>query len=221
VPDERLLREEVAAAARGLRARGLTAGKSGNVSARLGDGFLITPSGVAYDVLSADHLVRIDAAGTPAPGSLVPSSEWQLHRELYRARPDIQSIVHAHPRHSTALACARREIPAFHYMVAIAGGRSIRCAPYATFGSLELAKNAVEALRDRTACLLANHGSLALAQRPLKALDLIEEIEWLAAQYISALQVGPVTILWDAEMDKVIERFKTYGQQREKVEKPA
>lgn len=212
MPDERLLREEIVAAARGLKARGLTAGKSGNVSARLGDGLLVTPSGVAYDELTPGHLVRLDATGTPAAGSLVPSSEWQLHREIYRARTDIQSIVHAHPRHSTALACARREIPAFHYMVAIAGGRSIRCAPYATFGSIDLARNAVEALRDRTACLLANHGSLALGQRPLPTLDLIEEVEWLAAQYIAALQVGAVTILWDAEMDRVIERFKTYGQ---------
>jgi len=212
MPDERQLREEVVAAARGLRARGLTAGKSGNVSARLGDGFLVTPSGIAYDALDAMQIVRLDAVGAPAPGSLTPSSEWQLHREIYRARPDIQSIVHAHPRHSTALACARREIPAFHYMVAIAGGRQIRCARYATFGTLELARNAVEALQDRTACLLANHGSLALAARPLAALDLIEEVEWLAAQYVSALQVGSVTILWDAEMDKVIERFKTYGQ---------
>jgi L-fuculose-phosphate aldolase len=214
VPDERLLREEIVVAARGLRSRGLTAGKSGNVSARLGDGFLVTPSGVAYDVLGPDHIVRVDAAGAPAPGSLVPSSEWQLHRAIYRVRPEIHSIVHAHPRHSTALACARREIPAFHYMVAIAGGRSIRCAPYATFGSADLAKNAVEALRDRTACLLANHGSVALGQRPLPTLDLIEEVEWLAAQYISALTVGQVTILWDAEMDKVIERFKSYGQPR-------
>jgi len=214
VPDESLLREEVAHAARDLRARGLTAGKSGNVSARLGDGFLVTPSGIAYDALDAMQIVRLDALGAPAPGSLTPSSEWQLHREIYRARPEIQSIVHAHPRHSTALACSRREIPAFHYMVAIAGGRTIRCARYATFGTIELAKNAVEALQDRTACLLANHGSLALAARPLAALDLIEEVEWLAAQYVSALQVGPVTILWDAEMDKVIERFKTYGQPR-------
>ncbi|MEP7027945.1 MAG: class II aldolase/adducin family protein [Candidatus Eisenbacteria bacterium] len=212
MPDERLLREELVVAARGLRSRGLTAGKSGNASARLGDGFLVTPSGVAYDVLGADHIVRIDGTGAPAAGGLVPSSEWQLHREIYRARPDIHAIVHAHPRHSTALACARREIPAFHYMVAIAGGRSIRCAPYATFGSIELAKNAVDALRDRTACLLANHGSIALGQRPLPTLDLIEEVEWLAAQYISALTVGQVTILWDAEMDRVIERFKTYGQ---------
>jgi len=212
VSDERVLREEVVVAARGLRARGLTAGKSGNVSARLGEGFLVTPSGVAYDVLGPEQIVRVDATGTPAAGGLVPSSEWQLHREIYRARPYIHSIVHAHPRHSTALACARREIPAFHYMVAIAGGRSIRCAPYATFGSMELARNAVDALRDRTACLLSNHGSIALGQRPLPTLDLIEEVEWLAAQYISALTVGSVTILWDAEMDKVIERFKTYGQ---------
>ena len=212
MPDESLLREEVAHAARGLRARGLTAGKSGNVSARLGDGFLVTPSGIAYDALDAMQIVRLDASGSPAPGSLTPSSEWQLHREIYRARPDVQAIVHAHPRHSTALACSRREIPAFHYMVAIAGGRTIRCARYATFGTIELARNAVEALQDRTACLLANHGSLALAAHPLAALDLIEEVEWLAAQYVSALQVGPVTILWDAEMDKVIERFKTYGQ---------
>jgi L-fuculose-phosphate aldolase len=212
VPDERLLREEVAQAARGLRARGLTAGKSGNVSARLGDGFLVTPSGIAYDVLSGDQVVRLDASGKPAAGSLAPSSEWQLHREIYAARPEIAAIVHAHPRHSTALACARREIPAFHYMVAITGGRTIRCARYATFGTLELARNAVEALSGRTACLLANHGSLALAARPLAALDLIEEVEWLAAQYVTALQVGPPTILWDAEMDKVIERFKTYGQ---------
>jgi len=212
VSDERVLREEVVVAARGLRARGLTAGKSGNVSARQGEGFLVTPSGVAYDVLGPEQIVRVDATGTPAAGGLVPSSEWQLHREIYKARPDIHSIVHAHPRHSTALACARREIPAFHYMVAIAGGRSIRCAPYATFGSIELARNAVDALRDRTACLLANHGSIALGQRPLPTLDLIEEVEWLAAQYISALTVGSVTILWDAEMDRVIERFKTYGQ---------
>ena len=210
--DERVLREEVVVAARGLRARGLTAGKSGNGSARLGEGFLVTPSGVASDVLGPEQIVRVDATGTPAAGGLVPSSEWQLHREIYRARPDIHSIVHAHPRHSTALACARREIPAFHYMVAIAGGRSIRCAPYATFGSIELARNAVDALRDRTACLLANHGSIALGPRPLPTLDLIEEVEWLAAQYISSLTVGSVTILWDAEMDKVIERFKTYGQ---------
>ena len=206
------LREETLLAARGLRARGLTAGRSGNVSARLDGGFLVTPSGVPYETMTAGDLVRLDADGHAAAGALVPSSEWQLHREIYRARPDVQAIVHAHPKCSTALACARREIPAFHYMVAIAGGRSIRCAPYATFGSIELARNAVEALRDRRACLLANHGSVAVHGSPLAALELIEEVEWLAGQYLAALAAGPLTILWDAEMDKVIEKFRTYGQ---------
>lgn len=212
MPTEGRLRDEVLAAARGLKARRLTAGRSGNVSARLGDGLLITPSGVPYEEMEAHHLVRLDAAGQAAPGALVPSSEWQLHREIYRARPDVQAIVHAHPRFTTALACARREIPAFHYMVAIAGGRSIRCAPYATFGSLDLARHAVEALRDRRACLLSNHGSVAVNATPARALDLIEEVEWLAAQYLAALTAGPPTILWDAEMDRVVEKFRTYGQ---------
>jgi L-fuculose-phosphate aldolase len=212
VSAEALLRDEVVLAARGLKARRLTAGRSGNVSARLPGGFLVTPSGTPYESLRPEDLVRVDAEGRAEPGGLVPSSEWQLHRELYRARPDVDAIVHAHPRFSTALACARREIPAFHYMVAIAGGRSIRCAPYATFGSLELAKNAVAALSGRRACLLANHGSVAVNATPARALELIEEVEWLAAQYLAALAAGPVTILWDAEMDKVIEKFRTYGQ---------
>jgi len=216
MPDERALRDQVAHAARGLKSRGLTAGTSGNMSARLGDGFLVTPTGVAYDALRADDIVRVKADGTPALGGLAPSSEWALHREIYAARPEIDAIAHAHPKSSTALACARREIPAFHYMVAIAGGRTIRCAPYATFGTIELARNAVEALRDRTACLLANHGSIALGPTPERALDLIEEVEWLAAQYIATLQIGGVTVLWDAEMSKVLDKFKVYGQPREK-----
>ena len=212
MPTEARLRDEVVAAARGLKARCLTAGRSGNVSARWQDGYLVTPSGVAYEDMEPQHIVLVDAAGAPALGALVPSSEWQLHREIYRARPDVKAIVHAHPRYSTALACARREIPAFHYMVAIAGGRSIRCAPYATFGSLELARHAVEALRDRRACLLSNHGSVAVNATHARALDLIEEVEWLAAQYLAALTAGPPTILWDAEMERVIEKFRTYGQ---------
>lgn len=209
---EARLRDEVVAAARGLKERKLTAGRSGNVSARLDDGFLVTPSGTPYETLCPEEIVRIDVQGAPVGGGLVPSSEWQLHRELYRARPDVHAIVHAHPRFSTALACARREIPAFHYMVAIAGGRSIRCAPYATFGSLELARNAVAALTGRRVCLLANHGSVAVNATAGRALELIEEVEWLAAQYLAALAAGPVTILWDAEMDRVIEKFRTYGQ---------
>ena len=211
------LREAVALAARGLSARRLTAGKSGNVSARSSDGFLVTPSGVPYDDLHAWRIVHVNASGVPAAGDFEPSSEWQLHREIYRARPEVKAIVHAHPRFSTALACARREIPAFHYMVAVAGGRSIPCAAYATFGTIELAQNALAALAGHKACLLANHGSIALGDTPQAALDLIEEVESLAAQYVTALELGSVTILDDFEMDRVIERFKTYGQGRKNL----
>jgi len=213
MPAEGRVREEVLAAAKGLKARQLTAGRSGNESARLHDGFVITPSGLPYDAMGAEDLVWIDALGQPDPDALLPSSEWQLHKEIYRARPEVGAIVHAHPRSATALACARRDIPAFHYMVAVAGGRNIRCAPYATFGTLELARLAVDALKDRRACLLANHGTITVHATAAAALELTEEVEWLAGQYLAALAAGPVTILWDAEMERVLEKFRTYGQQ--------
>ncbi len=209
---ERALRDAIVAAGRTLKARGLTAGRSGNLSARTEGGFLITPTGVPYESMTADDIVQIGADGTPAPGQLAPSSEWQLHLEIYRARPDAGAIAHAHPRYSTALACGRREIPSFHYMVAISGGRSIRCAQYATYGTRDLALNAVEALRDRRACLLANHGSIAIGSTVAAALDLLDEVEVLATQYCEALRLGPVVILSDPEMARVLDRFKTYGQ---------
>ncbi|MGH7723860.1 MAG: class II aldolase/adducin family protein [Candidatus Eiseniibacteriota bacterium] len=209
---ERALREAIVAAGRTLKSRGLTSGRSGNLSARFDGGFLITPSGVPYESLSAPDVVHVAADGSQAPGQLAPSSEWQLHLEIYRARADAQAIAHAHPRYSTALACGRREIPAFHYMVAIAGGRSIRCAQYATYGTRELALNAVEALRDRRACLLANHGSIALGDSIETALDLLDEVEVLATQYCESLRLGQVVILSDPEMARILERFKSYGQ---------
>lgn len=210
---ERGLREAIVAAGRSLKGRGLTSGRTGNLSARSGEGLLITPTGVPYETMSPDQIVAVAADGTPAPGGFAPSSEWQLHLEIYRARPDALAIVHAHPRYSTALACNRREIPAFHYMVAIAGGRSIRCAQYATYGTKELAQNAVEALRDRRACLLANHGSIALGSTVAGALDLLDEVEVLATQYCEAIRLGQVVILSDTEMARVLDRFRTYGQQ--------
>jgi L-fuculose-phosphate aldolase len=215
VADERALREQVAAAARALKARRLTAGKSGNLSARHGTGFLITPTGVPYQNMTAEDIVWVGADGRVAGSRLLPSSEWRMHAAIYAARPDVQAVVHAHPRYSTALATTRREIPPFHYMVAVAGGKNIRCAPYAVFGSEQLARNAVEALRDRKACLLANHGSIAVGPCPDCALDLIEEVEWLAAEYCEALAIGSVILIPEFEMDRVIERFKTYGQQPE------
>lgn len=206
------LREDVAATARLLKARCLTAGKSGNVSARHGRGFLITPSGVDYESLSGQEIVWVTGEGTHDGSGLAPSSEWRLHAAIYAARPEVQAVVHAHPRYSTALSTTRRPIPPFHYMVAVAGGRDIRCAPYSTFGTEQLARNAVEALRERKACLLANHGSIAVGPCLRCALDLVEEVEWLAAEYCEALAIGQIALIPDYEMERVLERFKSYGQ---------
>jgi L-fuculose-phosphate aldolase len=206
------LRADLVHAARELPARGLSAGTSGNVSVRDGAGFLITPSGVPYGTMTASDVVQLDSAGRVVGGHLSPSSEWRLHLGLYAERPDLGAIVHAHPRHTTALACTGRDIPAFHYMVAIAGGDSIRCAPYAPFGTEELAQAAARAMIGRRACLLANHGAIAASASLQGALDLMTEIEELAAQYVAALQIGSVTLLSREEMAEIIERFKTYGQ---------
>lgn len=206
------LRADLVAAARELPARGLSAGTSGNVSVRDGSGFLITPSGVAYSTMTASDIVQLDGKGSVVGGHLAPSSEWRLHLGLYAQRPDLNTIVHAHPRHATALACTGRDIPAFHYMVAIAGGDSIRCAPYAPYGTEELAHAAARAMSGRRACLLANHGAVAASAGLQAALDLMTEIEELAAQYCVALQIGSVTLLSREEMAEIIERFKNYGQ---------
>jgi L-fuculose-phosphate aldolase len=206
------LRADLVAVARELPARGLTVGTSGNVSVKDGAGFLITPSGVSYGGMTASDVVQLDGKGSVVGGHLAPSSEWRLHLGIYRARPEVGAIVHAHPRHATSLACTNREIPAFHYMVAIAGGDSIRCAPYAPFGTDELAEAAARAMQDRRACLLANHGAIAVGRTLSAALDLMTEVEELAAQYVTALQIGSVQLLSRDEMAQVIERFKTYGQ---------
>jgi L-fuculose-phosphate aldolase len=207
------LREEIIATANAMNATGLSPGKSGNVSARNAAGnVLITPTGVAYAALKPGDIVTLDGQGNVLAGGLQPSSEWHFHVAVYNARPEIGAIVHAHSLYATALACARREIPAFHYMVAAAGGDSIRCAPYATFGTRELAAFAVEALAGRMACLLANHGQIALGASPSKALAMAEEVESLAAQYVAALQIGQPVLLDAGEMRKVLEKFKTYGQ---------
>jgi L-fuculose-phosphate aldolase len=206
------LRADLVAVARELPARGLSAGTSGNVSVRDGNGFLITPSGVPYDAMTASDIVQLDSSGRVVGGHLAPSSEWRLHLGLYAERADVGAVVHAHPRHATALACTGRDIPAFHYMVAIAGGDSIRCAPYAPYGTEELAHAAARALAGRRACLLANHGAVAVGVTLSRALDLMTEVEELAAQYVLALQLGNVTILGREEMAEIIERFKSHGQ---------
>jgi len=190
---------------------GLNQGSSGNVSVRLREGFLITPSGLPNDTLEPAQMVCVDMEGQ-ASGSLKPSSEWRIHRDIYRARPEIHAVVHAHSPHAVSLSCLRRDIPPFHYMVAAAGGKDIRCAGYAAFGTQALSDLILAALQDRRACLMANHGLVAAGANLVAALALAVEVEELCAQYWRAKLVGEPVLLSDAEMDEVLERFKDYGQ---------
>jgi L-fuculose-phosphate aldolase len=212
---EQKLRAAIVATACAMNAAGINRGKSGNVSARMQsnafDGFLVTPTGMPYDTITADDIVAMTLDGE-ARGSRRASSEWQFHRALYRVRDDLHAIVHVHAPFATTLACLHRGIPAFHYMIAVAGGRDVRCAPYATFGSSELAAHAVEAMEGRRACLLSNHGMIAAGADLPAALALALEVEGLAEMYWRALQIGEPVLLSEAEMDAVIERFRTYGQ---------
>ena len=187
-------------------------GTSGNLSIRHESGMLITPSGMAYSTLAPDDIVFVDGNGEHH-GPRKPSSEWRIHYDIYKARTDAGAILHAHPTDCAALACLNKSIPAFHYMVAVAGGRNIRCAPYATFGTQALSNHVLDALQDRKACLMANHGLICLAGNLDQALALAIEVEQLAQTYIVSLSVGNPVILDDEEMDRVLLKFKSYGVQ--------
>jgi L-fuculose-phosphate aldolase len=211
-PAEHLARDTVVLTAMTMAAMGLSPGRSGNVSMRFGDGMLITPTGLPYEDLRSEDVVKVDASGRAAPGSLKPSSEWHFHLAAYQARPDRHAVVHTHSTHATVLACAHKPIPAFHYMVAVAGGADIPLVPYATFGTPELARHVAAGLANRDACLMANHGMIAVAGNLAAALELADEVETLAEQYIKVLTLGPAHILSAAEMAVVLEKFKSYGQ---------
>ncbi len=213
--DEAWLRQQIIDTALAMSKEGLSPGTSGNVSARWAEGLLITPTGLAYDDLIPEDIVFLDKKGKTSPGARKPSSEWRFHLSAYGAREEAGAIVHTHSRFATALACARKPIPAFHYMVAVAGGADIPLADYATFGTGELADHVAAALKDRSACLMANHGQIACGETLEAALGLAREVEALAAQYVAVCQIGEPYILEDAEMDAVLERFKCYGQQDE------
>jgi len=208
---ELTLRKAIIATALAMNALGINRGKSGNVSARWKDGFLITPSGLPYKESRPADIVFVGKNGN-ATGKRPPSSEWRFHYDIYRTRKDAQAVVHTHSSFATTLACLGMDVPAFHYMIAVAGGNSIRCAPYATFGSQELSDHALEALSKRKACLLANHGMIATGESLKRALALAVEVEALCEQYWRALQIGKPAILSDAEMEVVLEKFKTYGK---------
>jgi L-fuculose-phosphate aldolase len=201
---------QVAACARKSVALGLNQGTSGNVSARSPEGFLITPSGRDMAGLTALDVVPVTLDGQ-APTGLKPSSEWRFHRDIYRAFPEAQAVVHAHSPFAVALACLRRDLPPFHYMVAMAGGRDIRCAAYATFGTQALSDAVIAALQGRRACLMANHGQVAWGKSLDGALALALEVEALCGQYLHACQAGTPVLLTEAEMTEVLARFQDYG----------
>jgi len=209
--NETKLRAALAETARQSARRGLNPGSSGNVSVRLSEGFLVTPSGLPNDTLQAGQMVAVDMEGRSS-GNLKPSSEWRIHRDIYRARPEVHAVVHAHSPYAVSLACLRRDIPPFHYMIAAAGGKDIRCAGYATFGTQPLSDNVLAALQDRRACLMANHGLVAVGASLDAALSLAMEVEELCAQYWRASLMGEPVLLDDAEMDEVLDCFKDYGQ---------
>ena len=205
------LRKNILATALAMNSLGINRGTSGNVSARWKNGFLITPSGRRYEDTRPVDMVFIDAAGKPR-GKWAPSSEWRFHHDIYRNRSDAHAVVHTHSSFATTLACLGKDVPAFHYMIAVAGGHDIRCAPYATFGTQKLSNHALKALSGRKACLLANHGMIATGDSLEKALSLAVEVEALCEQYWRALQIGKPKILSTREMNTVIGKFSSYGK---------
>jgi L-fuculose-phosphate aldolase len=208
--NETRLRDSVVLAVQRLDARGLNRGSTGNASVRMGAGMLITPTGMGAELTPQD--LPFVAWGGTTRGHWKPSSEWHFHEAIYKARPDLHAVVHTHSAHATALACLRRPLPAFHYMVAVAGGDSIPLVPYYTFGTDELSAAVAHAMADRDACLLANHGLVAAGAGMAQALKVVEEVESLCGMYLQALAVGEPALLSAAQMAEVLEKFRSYGK---------
>ena len=215
-PKEKALRGEIVARCREMNASGINQGTSGNISVVFEDRMLISPSAIPYDQLEPEMIASfpLDGGGAWA-GTKTPSTEWRFHLDLLRERPDAQAVVHAHPPYCTTLAIARKEIPACHYMIAAFGGNNIRCAGYATFGTQKLADLALAAIRDRTACLLANHGMIAIGETLAKAMWRAIELETIARQYYLSLQIGGPVLLSDAAIERTARGFAGYGLQDE------
>lgn len=208
---EQETRAEIVAEARRMNALGINQGTSGNISVRHKEGMLITPSAIPYDEMRPDQIVPMDFDGAWT-GACKPSTEWRFHLDILRARPDAGAVVHTHAIFCTTLAIARRDIPACHYMIGLFGGDSVRCAPYATFGTAELAAHALRALEDRCACLLANHGMIVMGATLARAMWLAVELEALAKQYCHSLAIGGGTMLTAADMADARRSFQGYGR---------
>lgn len=210
---EQDLRRAIIDACLAMARDGLTQGTSGNISVRWKSGLLITPSGIPYDELAPSDIVFVEMDGS-FDHPLAPSSEWRFHRDVLAARPSFNAVVHAHPIYATAFAICGMEIPSVHYMIAAAGGPTIRCACYETFGTEELSKAVLEALDGRNCALMSNHGMVAAGCGLREALWLAGEVETLCKQYAIALQLGTPRVLGPDEIEKTIEKFKNYGPKR-------
>jgi L-fuculose-phosphate aldolase len=193
-----------------LNSKKLSALRSGNISVRYKNGFYITPSGKKYSSLKNKDIVFVTLKGVFDKNKGIPSSEWKFHQDIYRNKKDAKAIVHAHSTNATAISTHKKDIPAFHYMVAMAGGHNIKCAKYATYGTRELSKNILKALNSRKACLIANHGQIAFDSNLSKAFELAEEVENISLQYITAIKLGKPKILSLKEMNKVLSKAKNY-----------
>jgi L-fuculose-phosphate aldolase len=206
------LRKEVIKTCLRMNEEGINQGTSGNVSVRTDEGFLITASGIPYEKMKPVHVVEMDLEGGYR-GDFLPSTEWRMHLDIFKARPEAQAIVHVHSIYATALACLRKDVPAFHYMIGVTGGVSLRVSDYAEFGTQALSDTMLKAMEGRKACLLANHGQIAFGPTLGKALWLAGEIEALCQQYWAASLAGKPVLLDEKQMTTVLARFKTYGKQ--------
>lgn len=212
------LRKKVIATCLKMNEEGINQGTSGNVSVRTDEGFLITASGIPYAKMKPEHVVEMDLDGGYR-GDFLPSTEWRMHMDIFRHRKEAGAIVHTHSIYAAALACLRKEIPPFHYMIGVSGGTTIRCSDYAEFGTQELSDTMLKALEGRTACLLANHGQIVFGPNLDKALWLAGEVETISHQYWAALQAGAPVLLDERQMTTVLARFKTYGKQPDELGK--
>ena len=204
------LKSEVIKYAKMLNTKKLSALRSGNISVRYKEGFLITPSGAKYSSLKNKDIIFVSLKGEFDKKKGIPSSEWRFHQEIYLNKTDAKAIVHAHSIYATAISTHGKRIPAFHYMVAMAGGNDIKCAKYATYGTRKLSNNILKALRNRSACLIGNHGQIAFSEDLAKAFELAEEVENLSSQYINSLKIGKPKILSSNQMNKVLSKAKNY-----------
>ena len=204
------LRSEIIKYSKMLNSKKLSALRSGNISTRYKNGFLITPSGKKYSTLRNKDIVFVSLDGEFDKKKGIPSSEWKFHQDIYKNKKQAKAIVHAHSTNATAVSTHNKGIPSFHYMVAMAGGHDIKCAKYATYGTRILSKNILQALKNRSACLIGNHGQIAFSNNLSNAFELAEEVENLSHQYINALKIGKPKILSSKEMKRVLSKAKNY-----------